>query len=115
QIDAVGPPAVAAPVVDPEVRYDRLAVVAIQPRPRREVRILAHRRPAPSARITIGLAQLAQGAAEMERPRVVECGMRVGLERSLLGQPRRGPVLPPVKFHWNRWYRRRWWRSKYPT
>src|SRR5439155_19153912 len=28
QIDALGPPAVAPPVVDPEVRHDRFAIVA---------------------------------------------------------------------------------------
>src|SRR6266571_5219916 len=36
-VDAAGPPAVAPPRVDPEVRHDRSAVVAVQARPGREV------------------------------------------------------------------------------
>src|SRR2546427_11373311 len=33
----------------------------------------------------------------MERPRVVERGMRVRVERTLLGKAGGGPVLPPVE------------------
>src|SRR6058998_3856475 len=36
-VDAAGPPAVAPPIVDPEVRHDRSAVVAVQAGPGREV------------------------------------------------------------------------------
>src|SRR6266511_344538 len=96
QIDALGPPAVAPPVVDPEGRDDRFAVVPVQTGPRREVRILTDGGTAAPARVAVRLAQLAQGAPGMERPGVVERDVRVGVERALLGQAPAGPVLPPV-------------------
>src|SRR5213079_1877405 len=97
QIEAAGPPAVAPPVVDPEVWDDRLAGVAVQARPWREVMILTHGGPPARAGVTVGLAQLAQRAAHMERPRVAERGVRVGIERPLFRQAGSGPVLPPVE------------------
>src|SRR6185437_13940090 len=76
---------------------DRKAIVAVQTGPRCNVGILAHGGAAARARIAVRLAQLAHGAPDMERPRVVERRMGVGVERTLLGQASGGPVLPPVE------------------
>src|SRR6267142_5957932 len=88
---------VAAEPVEPEIRHDRLAVVAIDAEPGREVGVLAHRRAAARAGIAVRRAELPDRPAEMQRPGVAERRVRVGVERPLLRQPRRSPVLPPVE------------------
>src|SRR5258706_16317033 len=83
--------------VEPQVRDDHLAVVAVDAQPRGDVGILPDRRPAARAVIAIRRAELPYRSAEVERPGVVERGVRVRVERALLGKPRGRPVLPPVE------------------
>src|SRR6185503_11083803 len=95
-------PAPAAPAVAREVAPEHhgirgLAVIPDDHHPRREVGVLSYRGPAARAIVAVRRAELAQGAAEVERPLVMEGGVRVGIERPLLRQPRGRPVLPPVE------------------
>src|SRR5260221_8504415 len=83
--------------VEPQVRDDHLAVVAVDAQPRGDVGILPDRRPAARAVVAIRRAELPYRAAEVERPGVVERGVRVRVERALLGKPGGRPVLPPVE------------------
>src|SRR3989449_10164922 len=85
------------PIVHPEVRNQALAVVAADPGPRGDVRILPQRRPAPGAAVAVRRPQLTQRSPRMHPPAVVELAVDVGIECPLLWHPARRPVLPPVE------------------
>src|SRR3989441_7216820 len=97
EAEVARPAAIGPEPVEPEVGHDRFTVVAVDAQPGSEVRVLPHRRAAARARIAVGRPELSDGPAEVERPRVPERGVRVGVERALLRQPRSRPVLPPVE------------------
>ena len=82
-VEAARPPAVGARPVEPEIGDDRLAVVAVDPQPWPNVRILAHRGTASRAGVAVRRAQPADGSTKVERPRIQESRVCVGIERPL--------------------------------
>src|SRR5207249_7842351 len=53
--------------------------------------------PTPRAVVAVRGPQLSDGSTEVERPRIEEGRVRVGIERPFLRQASSGPILPPVE------------------
>src|SRR5439155_26477240 len=92
-----GPPHVPPPIVEEQVGNEHVAIVSLEPEPRRDVRILTHRRPTARAAIAVGGAQLTDGAAGVHPPAVGQLHMNIRVRRALLREAPSRPVLPPVE------------------
>src|SRR6266566_1208615 len=90
--------AVALEVVHEHLGDNRGALVVLETDPRRNVLIDARGGPAARAPIAIHIAQIADGAAHVDPPLVLELTVKVGVRRSIRRKPvARGPELPPVE------------------
>src|SRR4029079_11852137 len=88
--------AIAAEVIHGEVRHERLSVVSDNEEPRRDVRVLPDGWTTAGGSIVIRLAKLAECAAHVPAPVVLERDVNVGVVGCFERKSISGPVLPPV-------------------
>src|SRR5262249_38877382 len=85
-----------APVVDPYRRHERTTVVAVDAHPRSDVAVLPHRRSAARRSVVVRAAQLADRAAGVKLPIVLQRDADVRVLRGFRRKARGRPVLPHV-------------------
>src|ERR1700704_3031406 len=84
-------------IVDEHERRDDPALIAAKSRPRRDVSTAAHGGTTPGAPVAEDVAEIAQRAAHMKEPLVLELPMEVRVKGPIGGQTARRPELPPVE------------------
>src|SRR6266566_8439799 len=90
--------ALALEVVHEHLRDNRRALVVLEPKPWRDVLIASHRRPTPRAAVAEYAAQIADGAAHVDPPLILELAVEVRVRGPIRRQPVAGrPELPPVE------------------
>src|SRR6266566_9983499 len=88
---------VALEVIRPERRDDCGSLVVLDADPGRDELIDARRRATPSASIAVHVAEVPDGAAQMQPPLIFELCVYVGIGGPIGRKPTRRPVLPPVE------------------